>query len=104
MSWKMGLEEFPEAISGRWTLYAWVPGGTRRIGLYSAAPAGELVDPEGARALDLSAEGGRFLSVPVPAGMDGRFWRFRNVAGRVAPLSIPPFLARTPAELLVPPP
>lgn len=104
MSWKMGLEEFPEAINGRWTLYAWVPEGTRRIGLYSAAPAGELVDPEGARALDLSAEGGRFLSVPVPAGMDGRFWMFRNVAGRVAPLSIPPFLARTPAELLVPPP
>jgi hypothetical protein len=104
MSWKMSLEEFPESISGRWTLYAWVPPGTKRIGLYSAASAGELIDPDGDKALDLSAEGGRFLSVAVPEGMDGRFWKFRSVAGRVSLLSIPPYLARTPSELLVPAP
>jgi hypothetical protein len=104
MSWKMSLEEFPDAISGRWTLYAWVPAGTRRIGLYSAASAGELINPRGEKALELAAEGGRFLSAPVPEGMDGRFWKFRSVAGRVSLLSIPPYLARTPAELLVPEP
>lgn len=104
MSWKMSLEEHPDAISGRWTLTAWVPKGTRVIGLYSAANVGELVDADGKRALDLAAKGGRFLSVPVAPGMDGRFWKFRNVAGRVALLSIPPYLARTPAELLIPQP
>jgi hypothetical protein len=104
MSWKMSLEEFPDSISGRWTLYAWVPEGTRRIGLYSAASAGELINPEGGKALDLAAEGGRFLSVAVPEGMDGRLWKLHNVAGRVSLLSIPPYLARTPAELLVPEP
>jgi hypothetical protein len=104
MSWKMSLEEFPDSISGRWTLYAWVPEGTRRIGLYSAASAGELINPEGEKALDLAAEGGRFLSVAVPEGMDGRLWKLHNVAGRVSLLSIPPYLARTPAELLVPEP
>jgi hypothetical protein len=104
MSWKMSLGEYPDKINGRWTLCAWVPPGTRRIGLYSAAAAGGLLDPEGHKALDLTAPGGRFLSVVVPEGMDGCFWTLHSVSGRVSLLSVPPYLARTPAELLVPKP
>lgn len=104
MSWKMALDEYPNLMSGRWTLYAWVPPGTRRIGLYSAATAGELRDPEGRKSLDLAAEGGKFLSVGVPDGMDGRFWKFQAVSGRVSLLSIPPYLARRPSELVMPDP
>lgn len=104
MSWKMALDEYPNLISGRWTLYAWVPPGIRRIGLYSAAAAGELINPDGEKCFDLTAEGGKFLSIEVPEGMDGRFWKFQAVSGRVSLLSIPPYLARKPSELVVPAP
>jgi len=104
MSWKMSLDEYPAMMSGRWNLYAWVPTGTRTVGLYSAASAGELRLPDGQKALDLSAAGGKFLSVPVPEGSDGRLWKFHQVAGRVSLLSIPPYLARSPEELVLPRP
>ena len=104
MSWKMSLDDFPDMISGRWTLYAWVPPGTKKIGLYSATTAGELHFPDGKKALDLTSEGGRFLSIDVPAGSDGQYWKFQDVGGRVSLLTIPPFLARRPAELVLPRP
>lgn len=104
MSWKMSLDEFPDIMSGRWTLYAWVPEGTRTIGLFSAAGGGELRRPDGSKALDLAAPGGTFLGVAVPEGSDGRFWKFHGVAGRVSLISIPPYLARHPGELVMPKP
>lgn len=104
LSWKMSIEDFPQSLSGRWTLYAWVPPGTRKIGLYSAASGGELRDPEGGKALDLARKGGAFVSVDVPPGQDGRYWKFYQVAGRISLLNLPPFLARTPAELVIPQP
>ena len=112
MRWDVSLEEillyisdwddFPGMISGRWSLYAWVPPGTKKIGLYSAATAGELRLPDGKKALDLASEGGRFLSIDVPEGSDGHYWKFHSVAGRVSLLTIPPFLARSPSELVLP--
>ena len=104
MSWKMSLDDFPGMISGRWSLYAWVPPGTKKIGLYSAATAGELRLPNGKKALDLAGEGGRFLCIDVPEGSDGQYWKFHSVAGRVSLLTIPPFLARSPSELVLPSP
>jgi Domain of unknown function (DUF4838) len=104
MSWKMSLEDYPAMMSGRWNLYAWVPPGTKRIGLYSAASAGELRSSDGIKVLDLATPGGQFMSVAVPEGADGKIWKFHSVAGRVSLLSIPPYLARSPAELLVPVP
>ena len=100
----LSLDEHPDMMSGRWSLYAWVPKGTRTVGLHSSAEGGELRLPDGTRALDLTAPGGKFLSVPVPKGTDGRLWRFHGVAGRVSLISIPPYLARRPDELLLPRP
>lgn len=102
MSWKMSLDEYPNLLSGRWSLYAWVPTGTEKIGLYAAASAGELRRPDGEKALDLASDGGSFLSVDVPAGNDGQFWKLHSVAGRVSLLTIPPFLARRPSEMVLP--
>lgn len=102
MSWKMSLDDYPNLMSGRWTLYAWVPPGTRKIGLYAAASAGELRRPDGEKALDLASEGGSFLSLEVPEGSDGQFWKLHSVAGRVSLLTIPPYLARSPSELVLP--
>jgi hypothetical protein len=102
MSWKMSLDDFPHMMGGRWSLYAWVPKGTKKIGLYAKSSGGELRLPDGKKAADLKAEEGTFLSVAVPEGMDGAFWRFQGVAGRISLLNIPPYLARRPTELVVP--
>ena len=102
MSWKMSLDDYPHMMSGRWSLYAWVPQGTKKIGLFSAAGGGELRRPDGEKALDLATPGGAFLSVDVPEGMDGQLWKFHSVAGRVSLLTIPPYLARSPDELVLP--
>lgn len=102
MSWKMSLEDYPRMMSGRWSLYAWVPKGTQKIGIYAKTAGGELRLPDGNKAADLRAEEGTFLSVPVPEGADGAFWKFQGVAGRISLLNIPPYLARSPAELVLP--
>lgn len=102
MSWIMSLEDFPASFTGRWTLYFFVPEGIKSIGLYSAASAGHLLDPEGNVATDLKNEGGGFLSVPVSEGMSGRIWKISQAGGSVRFLNVPPFLARTPKELVLP--
>ena len=98
------MDDYPNRMSGRWTLYAWVPPGTKKIGLYSTASGGELRRSDGKKAIDLATDGGGFLSVDVPEGMDGKYWSFRNVAGRVSLFTIPPYLARTPTEMVLPKP
>lgn len=105
MSWKMSLEDHPRSMSGRWYLYFYVPEDTARIGIYSSATSGEMRNPEGKAALDLSAVGdssGKFLSVPVPTGMDGKLWKMHHIAGTVCLLNVPPFLARSGEELVLP--
>ncbi len=102
MSWNAALESAPPEVTGRWTLYIYVPLGTREIGLYSAATAGRLLNPEGGTALEFDHAGGAFLSVPVPQGGDGKLWKIYGAKGSVRLLNIPPFLARTPEELVLP--
>jgi hypothetical protein len=43
-----------------------------------------------------------YFNVPVPAGQDGKAWAFGNTAGRRLLMTVPPCLARSPAELLLP--
>ena len=102
MSWKMSLEDFPAKITGRWTLYFYVPKGTKMIGLYSAAGAGQLLDPDGNVASELKYGGGGFLSIPVPEEVSGRIWKISSASGSVRLLNVPPFLARSPEELVLP--
>jgi len=102
MSWKMSLDDHPQAMTGRWHLYFYVPKGTERIGIYSAAGGGTLVDPNGKQALDLKTDGGEFLSVVVPENMDASLWKFHHVGGKVCLLNVPPFLARSADELVLP--
>ena len=105
MSWKMSLDDHPRSMSGRWYLYFYVPEGTERIGFYATATGGELRQPDGHAALDFTEMGdksGTFLSVEVPDGMDGRLWKLHHMAGKVCLLNVPPFLARSTEELVLP--
>ena len=102
MSWKMALGDHPDHMTGRWYLYFYVPKGTRRIGLYSSAGGGTLRRPDSSEALELKTESGGFLSAEVPAGMDGQLWKLHYVSGTVCLVNVPPFLARSAEELVLP--
>ncbi len=94
---------------GGWTLYCYVPRGTRVVGGWAAriaswAPrlAGVLKDGDGNVVFDFSRAEDGWFRVPVPAGQDGRLWMFENSQGTRQLMTIPPYLARTGGELLLP--
>ena len=96
------LEE-PASPAGRWTLCFYVPRGTKTIGGFSSATSGVVVDGDGNAVLrfdDLGQPG--YFRVPVPAGQDGRLWRFENCTGQRLLMTVPPCLARNAKELLLP--
>lgn len=94
---------------GEWTLVFYVPRGTKVIGGWASrianwAPriSGTLVNPEGGVALDFGSSEEGWFRVPVPEGMDGRLWRFEKSQGQRLLMTVPPYLARNAAELLLP--
>lgn len=92
--------EHPLEMFGRWTLYFYVPKGTRVIGGYSTA-SGELHNPEGTVAFNFS-DNPEFFKVPVGPGQDGKLWKFNSCQGSRLLMTVPPCLARSPSELLLP--
>ncbi len=94
---------------GGWTLYCYVPKGTTVVGGWAAriaqwAPriSGVLKDGDGNVVFDFSQAEDGWFSVPVPPGQDGKLWKFENSQGTRQLMTIPPYLARTGAELLLP--
>lgn len=87
-------------LHGRWTLYFYVPKGTKVVAGY-AEGLGELLDGGGKKVLTFSGPSDYF-SVPVPAGQDGRLWKFTNCMGQKILMTVPPYLARNGRELLLP--
>ncbi|MDY0165774.1 MAG: DUF4838 domain-containing protein [Thermoguttaceae bacterium] len=93
----------PARPHGRWSLCFYVPRGTETVGGFSTGTSGTLRDGDGNAVFDFAAmaEPGYF-SVPVPEGQDGRLWRFENSVGSRMLMTVPPYLARSAAELLLP--
>ena len=87
-------------LHSRWTLYFYVPRGTRIIGGFSDGP-GELHNPDGKNVHTFDDSPGYF-NVAVPPGQDGQLWRFNHGNGRRLLMTVPPYLARSPKELLLP--
>jgi hypothetical protein len=94
---------------GPWTLYFYVPRGTKMIGGWASrianwAPriSGELVDGDGKMVLDFAKLEDGYFKVPVAAGQDGKLWKFQNSQGQRLLMTVPPYLARSGAELLLP--
>jgi hypothetical protein len=92
--------EHPGNLHGRWTLFFYVPRGTKVVGGFSHGP-GTLRDASGVVAHTFEAKPG-FFSVAVPSGEDGRLWKFESCAGDKMLMTVPPFLARSATELLLP--
>lgn len=92
--------EHPGQFHGRWTLYFYVPRGTKIVGGFSEG-AGKLRDGKGAEVLSFEQKAG-YYSVPVAPGQDGALWSFDNCAGDKTLMTVPPYLARSAEELLLP--
>ncbi|MFW6161998.1 MAG: DUF4838 domain-containing protein [Planctomycetota bacterium] len=91
----------PAALHGRWSLYFYVPQGTRTVGLF-ADGRGSLRDAAGDVAFTFDGKRPGVHAIPVPPGQDGALWKFHHCSGRRLLLTVPPFLARSADELLLP--
>ncbi len=89
-------------------MYFYVPKGTRRIEYYYTRtafhPGGphQVLYPSGAlaKAVDVN---GDWVTVEVPAGMDGALWRLRDpVLGLFWFNNLPNYIAASPSALLLP--
>ncbi len=99
---EIGLESH-NRFSSYWTLYVYVPRGTRGIGGFASTGRGDLRDAGGAVRLrfeDIETPG--YFHVEVPPGQDGKLWQLNRVNGTRRMMTIPPWAARRPEELLLP--
>lgn len=87
-------------IHGRYDLYFYVPRGTEAVGGF-AEGAGRLLNGDGVRVMEFTSKPGYF-KVPVAEGQDGRLWKFEFSSGKRVLLTVPPQMARSAVELLLP--
>lgn len=87
-------------LNGRHTLCFYVPKGTRIVGGFAEGP-GRLVNGSSKLVHEFDGKPGYF-TVPVDPGEDGRLWRFEFTSGRRVLLTVPPQMARSAGELLLP--
>jgi len=86
-----------------WSLYFYVPRGTKVVGGFATTRDGRVRDGDGNEVFSFDTLAGPgYFSVPVPAGQDGKLWFFEKCRGRRLLLTVPPYLARTADELLLP--
>jgi hypothetical protein len=98
------LENRPaHTLGGTWSLYFYVPRGTKKVGGFAADRSGLLRDGSGKEIFPFaSMPNTGYFSVPVPEGQDGRLWKIENSSGEKLLMTVPPSLARNGRELLLP--
>ncbi len=79
----------------------YVPSGTETVDGHAWASRGEFRDGDGNKVFSLDNYEG-FFQLPVPEGQDGTLWQLRGFSGRFYFLNVPPYVARSAAELLLP--
>ena len=91
------------ALAGRWTLYFYVPRGTRIVGGFTDQTNGRMRAADDSVVLDFAAmERPGYFHVPVPDGQDGRLWKIEQATGQRLLMTVPPYLARNGQQLLLP--
>jgi hypothetical protein len=92
--------EAPASLYGRWSLYFYVPKGTKVVGGF-ASGEGLLLNGSGKEVHRFGSKPGYFR-VEVAPGEDGKLWKFQNSQGQRLLMTVPPCLARSAGELLLP--
>jgi hypothetical protein len=102
MTVESSLDHPTHFAGGRWTMYFYVPKGTKVVGGYRNA-RGTLLDGDGKAVVKFNAEDNPgYWSTPVAPGQDGKLWQLSSISGQVMLMTVPPYLARSAAELLLP--
>ncbi|MHB0937351.1 MAG: DUF4838 domain-containing protein [Armatimonadota bacterium] len=97
------IDKRPPALGSRWSLYFYVPKGTTVVGGYTDDKTGKVLDGTGKPVFDFAdLEDPGYFRIPVPAGADGSLWKFETCTGMRLLMTVPPYLARTAEELLLP--
>jgi len=88
-------------IHHRTARYFYVPKGTRYVAGFIQR-SGVVLDPAGKAVFTVTANNGSYFNLPVEDGMDGKLWTIQG--GYITPrlLTVPPFLARSASELMLP--
>jgi hypothetical protein len=86
----------------RSNLYFYVPKGTTVIGGYSPSGASDQIRDSTGTVRHTFSTAAEFFSVPVPAGQDGKLWKLHNIPAEKILMTVPPYVARHPNELLLP--
>ncbi len=95
--------EQPMNLSGRWDLYFYVPKQTTVVGGYTDSTRGRMLDGDGKLVFDFSSmDAAGYFSVQVEKGQDAAFWKFEDSRGSRMLMTVPPYLAPHPSELLLP--
>jgi len=90
-------------LSSVWSLYFYVPKGTEIVGGFASTRSGKLLDGDDKPVLTFSEiETPGYFKAKVPAGQDGKLWKFNGVTGQRLLMTVPPYLAPSGQELLLP--
>lgn len=93
----------PMRLSGRWSLFFYVPKGTAKVAGFTTSTAGKLLDGNGREVLSFAdMEQADYFSVAVPDGQDETLWKFENCLGSRMLMTVPPYLAPSAKDLLLP--
>jgi len=96
-------QDAPMRLSGRWSLYFYVPKGTVKVAGFATATAGKLLDGDGREVLAFGdMKQPDYFSVAVPDGQDGTLWKFEHCLGSRMLMTVPPYLAPSAKDLLLP--
>lgn len=107
ISWEPGLRVTHVETQGerteayhRSSRYFYVPKGTKVLAGYVTG-GGQLYDGDGNEVHMFDNSKG-YWHMPIPSGQDGKLWYMRINAGARYWMTVPPYFARTPQELLLP--
>jgi hypothetical protein len=94
---------------GSWTLYVYVPKGSKsvagwagRIANWAPRISGTLVDPDGNTVHDFRKQKDGWFNVPVKKGHDGKLWTFKNSQGVRKMVNVPPYFSISAETVLLP--
>jgi len=94
---------YPVAAN-RWH-YFFVPYGTKQLVIYTGSIKQEISDSDGKILYSWENKPNvpGFIFVDIPEGQDGKVWKIRGVyVGNIEFINVPPYIALSPDELLVP--
>jgi hypothetical protein len=93
----------PLRLQGRWSLYFYVPRGTQKVAGFATATTGRVLDRSGNAVFSFDRmDEPDYFSIAVPEGQAGALWRLEHCSGSRMLITVPPYLAPSAGDLLLP--